>query len=85
MLPRLGIAATIVMPVTTPFVKIAATVHGAEVVLHGETVAERRRAPSDRGGAGADLHPSLRRPGSSQDKALLRSRCWRMRPTSTCW
>jgi threonine dehydratase len=38
---RLGIAATIVMPVTTPFVKIAATrAHGAVVVLHGETVAE---------------------------------------------
>lgn len=38
---RLGIRATIVMPVTTPFVKIAATrSYGAEVVLHGETVAE---------------------------------------------
>src|ERR671910_3116999 len=33
---RLGIAATIVMPVTTPFVKVAATrQHGAEVVLDG--------------------------------------------------
>ena len=38
---RLGIPSTIVMPVTTPFVKIAATrSHGAEVVLHGESVAE---------------------------------------------
>ena len=38
---RLGIAATIVMPVTTPFVKIAATKsHGAEVVLDGETIFE---------------------------------------------
>src|SRR5438105_12338106 len=38
---RLQIPATIVMPVTTPFVKIEATeAHGAEVVLHGETVAE---------------------------------------------
>jgi threonine dehydratase len=38
---RLGIPATIVMPVTTPFVKVAATrAHGAEVVLHGETIAE---------------------------------------------
>jgi threonine dehydratase len=37
----LGIAATIVMPVTTPFVKIAATKeHGAQVVLDGETVSE---------------------------------------------
>src|SRR5476651_2635114 len=34
---RLGIAATIVMPVTTPAVKIAATrAYGAEVVLDGE-------------------------------------------------
>lgn len=38
---RLGIAATIVMPVTTPLVKVAATrAHGAEVVLEGESVAE---------------------------------------------
>ena len=36
---RLQIPATIVMPVTTPFVKIEATeAHGAEVVLDGETV-----------------------------------------------
>ncbi|HZD90464.1 MAG TPA: threonine ammonia-lyase [Pseudolabrys sp.] len=38
---RLGIPATIVMPEPTPFVKVAATrSHGAEVVLHGETIAE---------------------------------------------
>ena len=38
---RLAIAATIVMPVTTPFVKVKATeALGAEVVLDGETVAE---------------------------------------------
>jgi threonine dehydratase len=38
---RLGIPATIVMPVTTPFVKVEATeAHRAQVVLHGETVAE---------------------------------------------
>jgi threonine dehydratase len=38
---RLGIPATIVMPVTTPFVKVAATrAHGAEVVLDGEGVDE---------------------------------------------
>ena len=38
---RLGIAATIVMPVTTPFVKVEATrAFGAKVVLDGETVAE---------------------------------------------
>jgi threonine dehydratase len=38
---RLKIASTIVMPVTTPFVKVAATeAHGARVVLHGEAIAE---------------------------------------------
>src|SRR5215217_5856831 len=38
---RLDIRATIVMPVTTPFVKVAATKsHGAEVVLEGETIFE---------------------------------------------
>src|SRR6476619_6543562 len=38
---RLGVPATIVMPETTPFVKVAATrSHGAPVVLHGESVAE---------------------------------------------
>jgi threonine dehydratase len=38
---RLGIPATVVMPVTTPFVKIEATrAHGAQVVLDGETVAD---------------------------------------------
>jgi threonine dehydratase len=38
---RLRIPATIVMPVTTPFVKVAATKsHGAEVVLDGESIAE---------------------------------------------
>ena len=38
---RLGVPATIVMPVTTPFVKVDATrAYGAEVVLAGETVAD---------------------------------------------
>jgi threonine dehydratase len=38
---RLGVPATIVMPMTTPFVKVASTrSHGAEIVLHGESVAE---------------------------------------------
>ena len=41
---RLKIPATIVMPVTTPFVKVAATrSHGAEVVLDGESVAEAQK------------------------------------------
>lgn len=51
---RLGIPATIVMPVTTPFVKVEATrAHGAEVVLYGETIAEAQarceRLMSERG------------------------------------
>jgi len=38
---RMGIPATIVMPVTTPFVKVAATeAYGAAVMLDGETVAD---------------------------------------------
>ncbi|GGE46462.1 threonine ammonia-lyase [Agaricicola taiwanensis] len=38
---RLGIPATIVMPKTTPFVKVRATEsHGARVILDGETLAE---------------------------------------------
>jgi threonine dehydratase len=38
---RLAIPVTIVMPVTAPFVKVKATeALGAEVVLHGETLAE---------------------------------------------
>jgi threonine dehydratase len=37
----LGIPATVVMPVTTPFVKVAATkAHGAKVLLEGETISE---------------------------------------------
>jgi threonine dehydratase len=37
----MNIAATIVMPETTPFVKVAATrAHGATVVLEGETISE---------------------------------------------
>jgi threonine dehydratase len=41
---RLGIPATIVMPVTTPFVKVAATEsHGATVILDGEGLSEAHR------------------------------------------
>jgi threonine dehydratase len=37
----LGIPATVVMPVMTPFVKVAATkAHGARVLLEGETISE---------------------------------------------
>ncbi|WP_181707093.1 threonine ammonia-lyase [Chthonobacter rhizosphaerae] len=42
---RLGIASTIVMPVTTPHVKVRATeTFGATVILEGETVAEAQEA-----------------------------------------
>jgi len=46
---KLGIATTIVMPVTTPFVKVAATkAYGAEVLLEGETISEAQaRAESE--------------------------------------
>ena len=45
---RLGIPATIVMPVTTPFVKVAATrAYGATVVLDGETIAEAQVRAED--------------------------------------
>jgi threonine dehydratase len=57
---RLKIPATIVMPVTTPFVKVAATrSHGAEVVLDGETVAEaEQRCETIRAERGLTLvHP----------------------------
>ena len=57
---RLKIPATIVMPVTTPFVKVAATrSHGAEVVLDGETVAEaEKRCEQMQGERGLTLvHP----------------------------
>ena len=44
----LGIHATVVMPVMTPFVKVAATkAHGAEVLLDGETISEAQARAED--------------------------------------
>jgi threonine dehydratase len=57
---RLKIPATIVMPVTTPFVKVQATrSHGADVVLDGETVADAgKRCDQIRAARGLTLvHP----------------------------
>ncbi len=57
---RLRIPATIVMPVTTPFVKVEATrLHGARVVLEGETLLEAQsRAETMARDAGLTLvHP----------------------------
>jgi threonine dehydratase len=45
---RLGIPATIVMPVTTPFVKVKSTeAYGAKVVLDGETLSECQERAAD--------------------------------------
>jgi len=47
---RLSIPATIVMPVSTPTVKVVNTErHGAEVILHGETVEEAAAFAQDHG------------------------------------
>jgi len=57
---RLGIPATIVMPVTTPFVKVKATeAYGAKVVLDGETLSEcqERAATMARDQALVLVHP----------------------------
>src|SRR5277367_6909897 len=57
---RLGVAATIVMPVTTPFVKVKATeAYGAKVVLDGETLSEcqERAAVMARDHALVLVHP----------------------------
>lgn len=81
---RLGIPATIVMPVTTPFVKVAATrSYGAEVVLHGETVAEAQsrceQLQAERGSFWFTL-TMIR--GSSPGRVPLRSKCWTTSPAS---
>ncbi len=61
----LGIRAVIVMPLHTPAIKVVRTrAWGAEVVLHGETLAETAAhafALAERDGP--HLRPSLRRPG----------------------
>src|SRR5262249_751454 len=57
---RVGIKARIVMPVTTPFVKVEAThAHGAEVVLEGDTVSEAQARAEDiaRGRGLSFVHP----------------------------
>ena len=60
---RLGVPATIVMPASTPTIKVSQTEsHGAEVILHGEmfdeAYAEALRLADERG---AHLRPSVRR------------------------
>ena len=51
---RLGVPSTIVMPATTPTIKVSQTEsHGAEVILHGEmfdeAYAEAQRVAEERG------------------------------------
>jgi threonine dehydratase len=57
---RLSVPATIVMPVTTPFVKVKATeAYGATVLLHGETLADAQARAEALAAAGdlAWVHP----------------------------
>src|SRR6516162_8451898 len=84
---RLGIPATIVMPVTTPFVKVEAThAHGAEVVLEGETVAEAQlRAETIARERGLTFVHPYDDPLVIAAKAPSHWRCWRTRPISTRW
>ncbi len=77
---RLGIATTIVMPETTPQVKVMATeAFGARVVLFGETVAdaeqEARRIAENEGCV--FVHP-YDDPHVIAGRAASASRCWRM-------
>ena len=84
---RLGIAATIVMPEPTPFVKIAATeAHGAHVVLFGGTIAEAE-ARAMQFVSDDDLvlvHPwTIEK--SSRDRGRSASSCSRTIPNSMWW
>ena len=60
---RLGCSATIVMPVTTPHIKIAAVEkRGARVVLHGDSYSDAyAKALRAAGQDGRDVRPPLRR------------------------
>jgi threonine dehydratase len=83
---RLGIPATIVMPSSTPTVKVSQTEsHGARVVLHGEMFddAYARRARSRRPTASYSSTRSMIR-RLLPAKVRWRSRCLRKRPISTC-
>ena len=62
---KLGCTATIVMPVTTPHIKIAAVeARGAKVVLHGDSYSDAyAHALALQKRSRADLRPSLRRSG----------------------
>ena len=75
-------------PCNTPTVKVVNTRrHGAEVILHGETVEEAAAFAHEHGRErGPDLHPPLRRSaGDRRPGHASRWRCWARRPRSTPW
>lgn len=83
---RFGIPATIVMPETTPLVKVENTrKQGARIVLHGETLYES--TDKAREIAAAErlvlIHP-YDDPAIMAGRGLWPSRCWPRRPISTC-
>jgi len=84
---RLGVPVTIVMPTTTPTVKVMQTESvGGKVEQYGETFdeayAHARKLESERGLT--FVHPSTIRM-SRQDRERWRWRCWRPSPISTVW
>jgi threonine dehydratase len=76
---RLGIPATIVMPVTTPSAKVKDTeAYGAKVVLDGETLGEcQKRAVAIARDHALILVPPMTIQPSSLDRAPSRSKCSR--------
>jgi threonine dehydratase len=62
---KLGCRAVIVMPTSTPGIKIAPS-RGGEVVLHGDSFDEAYATPSNWKDREADLRPSLRRSRSDR-------------------
>ena len=78
---RLGVPATIVMPASTPTIKVSQTEgHGAEVILHGELFDEAyAEALRHRRSAGPHLRPSVRRfrgdGGAGDGRARIARRC----------
>ena len=84
---RLSISATIVMPVTTPFVKVKATeALGARVVLDGETVTEaqaRAKAIAEAENL-VWVHP-FDDPSIMAGQGTIAAKCWKTSRTSTCW
>ena len=83
---RLGIPATIVMPVTTPFVKVKATeAYGAKVVLDGETLSEcQDRVAAMAATSGWSWCIPMTTPPSSPGRAPSRSKCSTTCAISTC-